>query len=81
MRRRSSKKVSYSSQVVYLEVLLFHRHVGLLYINGTDFRIEPIPLQTVRPFVMDTVSLSKTDIHPEETEAILSYLSEKVCNK
>lgn len=56
----------------------FFRHVGILYIKGTDFRIDPVPLKTVRPFVMDTVSLSKTDIDPLEHDKISNYLIEKV---
>ena len=52
----------------------------MLYIKGTDFKIDSIPLKTVRPFVMDTVVLAKTDIDPDDSEAILSYLTEKVLN-
>ena len=62
---------------VYFSLFLC-RHVGLLYIKGTDFKIEPIPLQTVRPFVLDTVVLSRTGIHPCQEEEVLSYLTEKV---
>ena len=56
-----------------------YRHVGILYIKGTDFRIETIPLKTVRPFIMDTVCLSKTNISNLDYSRILSYLQEKVC--
>ncbi len=33
------------------------RHVALLQIQGKDFHMEPIPLRTVRPFVIDDVCL------------------------
>lgn len=33
------------------------RHVALLQINGNDYQLDPIPLRTVRPFVMDEVYL------------------------
>uniref|UniRef100_A0A1I8I8N5 Mre11_DNA_bind domain-containing protein n=1 Tax=Macrostomum lignano TaxID=282301 RepID=A0A1I8I8N5_9PLAT len=35
------------------------KQVGLLYIKGRDFRIEPIPLDSVRPFVFDTLCLAE----------------------
>ena len=54
------------------------RHVGILYIKDTTFRMEPVPLKTVRPFVMDTVLLSKTGIHPRDDKQIVTYLVEKV---
>ena len=58
--------------------LLTGRHVGILYIKGTSFKMEPIPLQCVRPFVMDSVVLSQTGIHYREEEQIVAYLAEKV---
>ncbi|KAL5478354.1 MRE11 [Sanghuangporus weigelae] len=33
------------------------KHVALLQICGKDFRLDPIPLRTVRPFVIDEVCL------------------------
>lgn len=32
--------------------------VAIVHVHGTDFRMEPILLQTVRPFVMDDISLT-----------------------
>ena len=58
--------------------IIFYRHVGILYIKDTEFRIDPIPLKTVRPFVMDTVVLSKTGIDIGDSAEVLSYLAEKV---
>jgi len=40
------------------------RHVALLKIQGTEFELTPIPLRTVRPFVMDEILL--TEVAEEE---------------
>ncbi|KAK7865582.1 hypothetical protein R5R35_010113 [Gryllus longicercus] len=39
------------------------KHVGILKINKKKFHLQPIPLKTVRPFVMDTISLTKSRIN------------------
>ena len=66
------------SWALFISFLPLSRHVGVLYIKGTDFRINPIPLKTVRPFVMDTISLSKTKLDPMDQDAVSNYLIEKV---
>lgn len=35
----------------------FFRHVALVQIRGKDFHLEPIPLRTARPFIIDEVIL------------------------
>lgn len=35
------------------------KHIGLLLIHGTNFKLEPIKLKTVRPFIFDSVNLSE----------------------
>ena len=35
------------------------RHVALLQIQGKEFELRPIPLRTVRPFVLEDVVLSE----------------------
>jgi double-strand break repair protein MRE11 len=40
------------------------RHVALLKIQGKEFELTPIPLRTVRPFVMDEILL--TEVAEEE---------------
>ena len=40
------------------------RHVALLKIQGKEFEMTPIPLRTVRPFVMDEILL--TEVAEEE---------------
>ena len=55
------------------------RHVGVLYIRpDCTFKIDPIPLTTIRPFVMESVCLRKTGIPPPEEERVSEYLSQKV---
>ena len=34
------------------------KHIGLLEIEGENFRVLPIKLKTVRPFIFDTINLS-----------------------
>lgn len=40
-----------------MRLLINIRHVGLLEVDGKDFRIDKIPLKTVRPFVMNDIIL------------------------
>lgn len=34
------------------------KHIGLLVIHGDKFKLEPIKLKTVRPFIFDSINLS-----------------------
>ncbi len=54
------------------------RHIGILYIKDCTFKMEAVPLATVRPFVIDSVTLAKTGIPPQEEDQVMGYLSEKV---
>lgn len=38
---------------------LLYRHVALLKIQGKEFEMTPIPLRTVRPFVIESIVLSE----------------------
>ena len=40
-----------------LDLTLDNRHVALLSIQGKEFELKPIPLRSVRPFVIDDVDL------------------------
>lgn len=40
------------------------RHVALLTIQNKEFDLMPIPLRTVRPFILEEICL--TDVHEEE---------------
>ena len=58
-----------------------HRHVGILYIKSDlTFKIDPIPLQTVRPFIIEGVRLKDTGIHHQDDAAVEKYLAEKVAD-
>jgi predicted nucleotidyltransferase len=73
---------SLSSQLL---VLMVSRHVALLKIQGTEFEMTPIPLRTVRPFVMDEILL--TEVAEEEgfdvadQMEITKYLKLRVSHK
>ncbi|KAI0057313.1 DNA repair exonuclease [Artomyces pyxidatus] len=58
------------------------KHVALLKIHGKEFKMEPLPLRTVRPFVMDEIIL--TEVAEEEgfqvtdQMAVTKYLKQRV---
>ncbi|WPK23819.1 hypothetical protein PUMCH_001066 [Australozyma saopauloensis] len=56
------------------------KFVFILDIKGTDYAITPIPLQTVRPFVMEDVSLKDEGFMegPASKSDIADFLFEKV---
>lgn len=60
------------------------RHVALLKIQGKEFELTPLPLRSVRPFVIDEVNLSEV---AEENGFDLSdkieigkFLKNRVCH-
>lgn len=56
------------------------KHVFILDIKGTDYALTPIPLKTVRPFVMEDVSLKEENFieGPASKADIIEFLLEKV---
>jgi len=40
--------------------------------------MDPIRLQSVRPFLLEALSLSSTGIHPQDNDRVESYLASKV---
>ena len=40
--------------------------------------MESIRLRSVRPFLLDSLSLRSTDIHPQDNDRVESYLASKV---
>ncbi|KZT63172.1 DNA repair and meiosis protein Mre11 [Daedalea quercina L-15889] len=58
------------------------KHVALLKIQGKEFELTPIPLRTVRPFVLDEVVLSEVadeeNIELGDRMAITKYLKRRV---
>ena len=68
----------FSISSFFSAVAVPRRHVGLLSIKGTDFRVDLSPLKTVRPFMWDHVCLSQTGIDPLDLSRVQSYLQHKV---
>jgi double-strand break repair protein MRE11 len=55
------------------------KHVVLLEIMGNNWRTIKFPLETVRPFAFDSVTLGgKEELDPERPETVSAFLSEKV---
>ncbi|CED84872.1 dna repair exonuclease [Phaffia rhodozyma] len=58
------------------------KHVGLLEIQGKHFQITPMPLKTVRPFVMKHIELSvvaeETGLNLENKPKVTEYLRQQV---
>ena len=56
------------------------RHVGILKIRGIEFKMEQVPLQSVRPFAFaDLVLAEEPDVEPESpSDAIAKLLERKV---
>ena len=54
------------------------RHVAILSVKGTDFRVEKMCLNTVRPYIFHTIDLSDSNIQPELEDNVMSYVSDQV---
>ena len=54
------------------------KQVGLLSVYQKNFKIDPLPLQTVRQFMMDNIVLAETNLKPHEEEKLYHYLTESV---
>lgn len=57
------------------------KHCALLEIHGTSYKLHPIPLKTVRPFIFKTIVLSEEDLGAEEVnenEKVQEFLRGKV---
>ena len=55
------------------------KHVALLDIHKEKFRLKPIPLQTVRPFVMANVTLAdEAELEGADPSAVMDFLERKV---
>ena len=53
----SIEKCVRSQSSTCLRLTAYNRHVALLKIQGKEFELTPIPLRSVRPFVIDDVNL------------------------
>jgi double-strand break repair protein MRE11 len=55
------------------------KHVGMLEVCGQQFRVRPIPLKTVRPFIIDDIALSAHDeLDPNDADAIEEFLAKRI---
>lgn len=58
------------------------KHVALVKVQGTDFELSPLPLRTVRPFVIEDVCIadiaSEHGFELNDQVAINKFLKEKV---
>lgn len=58
------------------------KQVGLLSIHGRTYKMEPLPLKTVRPFVMDTLDLTDEadlgNVDLKKRESVQKLLRQKV---
>lgn len=53
------------------------KHVGLLYVNDKNFKINKLPLETVRQFYTEDIVFSETSLKPEDPN--VSSKMEKYC--
>ncbi|KAJ3149384.1 Double-strand break repair protein mre11a [Geranomyces variabilis] len=57
------------------------KHIAILTVKGLDFKIEPIRLQTVRPFVIDEVALKDIQgLRASDPARVQEFLQERVTN-
>eukprot|EP01133_Synstelium_polycarpum_P007728 gene7728-9058_t len=54
------------------------KFVGLLEVYKNQFRFKTFPLKTVRPFIMDSIILADSKIHPNELTEIGNFIEAKV---
>jgi double-strand break repair protein MRE11 len=60
--------------------MVMSRHVALLQIQGKEFEMTPIPLRTVRPFVLEEVTLNEEEgLELNDPMAISKFLKGRVC--
>lgn len=69
--------LSESESVKKYTKIITIRHVGVLRINGMKYKMEKIPLRTVRPFLMDDVILATENVDTDE-ESITNFLRHRV---
>lgn len=59
---------------------LAEKHVFILSVKGQDFSLEPIPLKTVRPFAMKSITLTDTGLSATSAnkEQVMNFLVDQV---
>ena len=62
--------------------VLFSRHVALIHVHGKEYSLKPLPLRTVRPFVLEEVVLSEVaeeeGFELEDQMEVTKYLRSRV---
>ena len=62
--------------------LIAIRHVALLQIQGKEFQLTPLPLRTVRPFIIEEIVLSdiadEVELDLNDQLSITKFLKGKV---
>jgi len=76
-------KYSRICDIFFVVFWVFHRHIGLLRVKGKKMNLQKIPLQTVRQFFIQDVTLSDHPdlFSPEQPNVMLkvmAYCQEKV---
>ena len=64
----------------HVAMVTYHitRHVAILSVKETDFRVEKIPLKSVRPYIFSTIDLADSNIQPELEDEVMSHVSDEV---
>ena len=62
-----------------LAIYFAYRHIGILHIKcDCTFKIDPIRLKSVRPFIIESTRLQGTGIHVSDEDAVYAFLTDKV---
>ncbi len=63
--------------LLFFCIWVFHRHIGLLRVKGKKMNLQKIPLQTVRQFFIQDVTLSEHPdlFSPEQPNIILKVMA------
>lgn len=60
------------------------KNIGILHIHKEEFKLQTVPLQTVRPFVFDNISLSdielKKNYSKKQSELLYEYIKDYIEN-
>ncbi len=59
--------------------VLCFRHIGIMHIKSDcTFKIDPIRLQTIRPFIIESTRLQGSGIHVSDEEGVYAFVTNKV---
>jgi len=79
---KQSKSVQALSPVLFIIAHNVSRHVALVQIHGKEFQLTPLPLRTVRPFVIEDITLTdeaeKEGFDIDDQMQVMKFLKNKV---